>query len=186
MPNSWGRPPRYDGWQDLQTLVVWVLVIGVVGYLLFPNFFQGVWSRLTAPMASQTSVSSDAGLPASGNSSTVVPPSLNSPDSSGSSGSTFLNNPNYPSVYSTLYNANSQVSSGYWVIYVADGKFQQFALTTESYTYLSHLIESDQKAVPKEQIILAANGQIRQYSVSEELYNIILNMGTIEARTNGP
>lgn len=182
MPSSWGRPPRNDGWQDLQTLAVWVLVIGVVGYLLFPNLFQDVWSRLTTPVASQASIS-DVNLPSSSNSSAVNPPSLNSPDSSASP---FLSNSDYPNVYSTLYNANSQVTSGYWVIYVADGKFEQFALTTDSYTYLGRLIESDQKAVPKEKVIIAANGQIRQYEVSEEIYNIILNMAAINARTHGP
>lgn len=183
MPSSWGRPPRGDNWQDLQTLVVWVLVIGVVGYLLFPNFFKDVWSRLTTPVASETSIS-DVSLPGSGNSttdsSTANSSSLNLQDPTSS-----LTMPDYPSVYSTLYNSNNQITSGYWVIYVADGKFGQFALTSESYAYLGHLIESDQKAVPKEKVILAANGQIRQYEVSEEIYNIILAMAAIDARTHG-
>lgn len=181
MPSSWGRPPRNDMWQDLQTLAVWILIIGVVGYLLFPNFFKDVVSRLTNPEAAQTTTLGEVNLPNSSDqtNSNVISGFDSSLNSLGSS---FLSGQGY-NVSGTLYNSKPEVTSGYWVIYVADGKFEQFALTSDTYAFLSRLIESDKKAVPKEKIILAANGQIRQYEVSEEIYGIILNMAAIDART---
>lgn len=178
MPSSWGRPPHNDMWQDLQTLAVWVLIIGVVGFLLFPNFFRDVYSRLTNAPAAATSTIGDVNLP-------------NSTDQNGLNSYNNLNsslyyNQNYPNVYSTLYNSKNEISSGYWVIYVAGGKFSQFALTSDSYTFINRLIDSDKKATPSEKVILAANGQIRQFEVSEEIYTIIMNMATISARTNAP
>lgn len=179
MPSSWGRPPRNDMWQDLQTLAVWVLIIGVIGYLLFPNFLKDVYSRLTSAPVSETSTLGDVNLP-----STNGQTGLNSPlDPLNSS---FFSSQDYPNVYSTLYNSRNEVSSGYWVIYVADGKFGQFSLTSDSYTFLNRLIESDQKAVPQEKVILAANGQIRQFEVSQEIYTIIMNMALVNARTHAP
>lgn len=183
MPNSWGRPPRNDMWQDLQTLAVWVLIIAVVGYLLFPTFFKDVVSRLTNPDAAQTTTLGEVNLP---NSSGQVDPNLPSGLDTGLSslGSSFLGGQGY-NVSGTLYNSKPEVTSGYWVIYVADGKFEQFALTSDTYAFLSRMIESDQKALPQEKIILAANGQIRQYEVSSEIYGIIANMATINARSHG-
>lgn len=183
MPNSWGRPPRNDMWQDLQTLAVWVLIIGVIGYLLFPNFFKDVFTRLTNPDAAQTATLGEVNLP---NSSGQANPNLNSGLDTGLSalGSSFLTGQDY-NVAGTLYNSKPEVTSGYWVIYVADGKFEQFALPSDTYAFLSRIIESDQKAVPKQKIILAANGQIRQYEVSDEIYGIIVNIAAINTRTHG-
>ncbi|MHB1651174.1 MAG: hypothetical protein ACYCVD_01695 [Desulfitobacteriaceae bacterium] len=178
MPSSWGRPPRHDMGQDAQTLAIWVLIVVVVGYLLFPNFFKDVYSRLSTVPVSETS-STEINLPNS-LSQSGTNSSLNS------SNSPFFSNQDFPSVYSTLYNSKSEISSGYWVIYVGDGKFEQFPLTSDTYTFVNRLIESDQKAIPKEKVILAANGQIRQFEVSEEVYTIILNMAAITARTRVP
>ncbi|MDI6811947.1 MAG: hypothetical protein QMC95_01525 [Desulfitobacteriaceae bacterium] len=182
MPNPWGRPPRNDLWQDLQTLAVWVLIIGVVGYLLFPNFFRDVVTRLTNPDAAQTATLGEVKLPnVSGQTNSNVSSGLDT--SLNALGSSFLTGQDY-NVAGTLYNSKPEITSGYWVIYVADAKFEQFALASDTYAFLGRMIESDQKAVPKEKIILAANGQIRQYEVSDEIYGIIINLATINARTH--
>lgn len=168
MPNLWGRPPRNQIGQDIQSLAIWVLIIGVVGFLLFPTFFKDVFSRMSDPVV-ETSNLADVNLP---NSSGLEP--LDYAD---------LSTQDYPNVYNSLYNGKNEVSSGYWVIFVAEGEFKQLSVTSESYAFLLRLIESDQKAVVKNSVILTANGQIRKYLVSDEIYVIINNISTINNRT---
>lgn len=169
MPNSWGRPPRNEIWQDLQALALWILIIGIVGYILFPTFFKDVYSHLTTPAAETSTLNTDYTLD---NTS-----STDSTDPLASTGQDFSN------VYNALYNGKSEVSSGYWIIFVADGEFRQLAVSSDSYAYLLRLIESDQNAVVKNSLILAANGQIRKFVVSDEIYAIISNMSTIDGRS---
>lgn len=168
MPNLWGRPPRNKMGQDIQALAIWVLIIGVVGYLLFPTFFRDVFSRMSVPV-DETSTLADVNLP---NTTGLVP--LNSSD---------LSTQDYSNVYNSLYNGKNEVSSGYWIIFVAENEFKQISVTSESYAFLLRLIESDQKAVLKNSVILTANGQISKYLVSDEIYTIINNMSIISSRT---
>ena len=174
MPNSWGRPPRYDTWQDLQALAFWVLIIGVAGFLIFPSFFKDVYSRLTEPT---TQVATDAGnLDSYG---------LNLDSSNLTQGtSSLLTPPDYTSsVLNGLYGNSNEVSTGYWVIFVADGEFKQLSVSSDTYTFLTRLIEKDKNGESKNTVILAANGQIRKFSVSTEIYSIITNMALIDTRT---
>ena len=168
MPNLWGRPPRNQMGQDIQALAIWVLIIGVVGYLLFPNFLKDVFSRMSEPVA-ETSSFADVNLPSTTGFEALNPLDLSTKD--------------YPSVYNSLYNGKNEVSSGYWIIFVSEGEYRQFSDTNESYAFLIRLIESDQKAVVKNSVILTANGQIRKYLVSDEIYAIINHMSTINDRT---
>ncbi|MHB8124836.1 MAG: hypothetical protein ACYDEJ_04185 [Desulfitobacteriaceae bacterium] len=168
MPNLWGRSPRNHIGQDVQALAIWVLIIGVVGYLLFPTFFKDVFSRMSVPVA-ETSNLADVNLPSTTSSELLNPSDFSTQD---------------PSVYNSLYNGKNEVSSGYWVIFVAEGEFKQLSLTSESYAFLLRLIEDDQKAVVKNSVILTANGQIRKYLVSDEIYTIINNMATVYNRTH--
>lgn len=172
MPGSWGRPPRNEIWQDLQALAVWVVIIGVVGYLLFPGFFKDVYLRLTDPsLETVTETGLNYTLPSDSNS---------------------FANPSYPSypsqqfpisVTDALYNNKSEISSGYWIMFVADGEFKQLSVTSDSYAFLLRLIDKDQKGVVKNTLILAANGQVKKFVVTDELYTIITNIAAIEART---
>lgn len=171
MPSAWGRPPRNEIWQDLQALALWILIIGVVGYVLFPNFFKDIYSRLSDPVSETTSLNDNYTL----NNTLDLYPDLTTSQSL--LGQDLLNVPNSP--YS---NGNDEVSSGYWIIFVSEGEFKQLAVTTETYTFLLRLIESDKKAIGKSSVILAANGQIRKLIVSEEIYSIINNIALIEAR----
>lgn len=172
MPNTWGRPPRSELWQDLQALALWILIIGVVGFILFPNFFKDIYSRLAEPVT-QTSTLND---------NYTLNNSI-SANTDGSNPQTLLGQ-DFSSVANALYNnGNNEVSSGYWIIFVAEGEFKQLAVSSDAYAFLLRIIESDQSATGKSTVILAANGQIRKFTVSEEIYAIITNMALIGDRT---
>ena len=162
MTNFWGRSPRNRMGQDMQVLVIWIFIIGVVGYLLFPAFFKDVFSRMSAPVADTSSLAE-----------------VNLPNTTSSE---LENSQDYTSVTNSLYNGKNEVASGYWVIFVAESEFKQLSVTNESYTFLLRLIEDDQKAEGQNSVILTSNGQIYKYMVSDEVYTIIKNMETINDR----
>lgn len=173
MPSAWGRPPRNDLWQDLQALALWILIIGVVGYIIFPNFFKDIYSRLSVPVTQTSTLNDNYTLNNSDNLNTNAndQQTLLGQDSS--------------SVSNALYNnGKNEVSSGYWIIFVAEGEFKQLAVSSDAYAFLLRLIESDQSVEGKNAIILAANGQIRKFNVSEEIHTIINNMALIVGRAN--
>ncbi len=165
MANLWGRSPRNRLGRDMQALVIWILIIGVAGYLIFPTFFNDIFSRMSVPAAD------------TGNLAEVTLPDLNN--------SGYVNSQDYVSVAGSLSNGNNEVASGFWLLFVADGQFKQFSLTNESYTFLLRLIEDDQKAGGQNILFLTANGQIHKYLVSAEVYTIINNLETINNRTGG-
>ena len=170
MPSTWGRRPGNDLWKDLQALALWILIIGVVGYILFPTFFKDIYSRLTDPVAQTSTLNDNYTL----NNSTNL--NTNTDDQQ-----TLLGQ-DYSSVSNALYNGKNDVTSGYWIIFVAEGEFKQLAVSSDAYSFLLRLIESDQSAEGKSTVILAANGQIRKFTVSEEIYTIITNMALIVGR----
>ena len=172
MPNTWGRPPRNEIWQDLQALALWILIIGVVGYVLFPNFFKGIYSHLADPVTQTSTLNDQYTLNNSINTNTDLTDNQN-----------FLGQ-DFSSVSNALYNNNNEVSLGYWIIFVADGEFKQMPVSNDAYAYLLRLIESDKNATGKITVILSANGQISKYVVSEEIYAIITNMALIVNRNN--
>ncbi len=152
-------------------MALWVLIIGVVGFVIFPNFFKDIYSRLADPVTETSTLNDDYTLNNSTN------PNIYTNDQQ-----TFLGQ-DYSSVSGALYDGKSEVSSGYWVIFVAEGEFKQFAVSSEGYAFLLRLIESDQNVAGKSVVILAANGQIQKFAVSEEIYVIINNMALIMNRT---
>ncbi|TGE32328.1 hypothetical protein [Desulfosporosinus sp. Sb-LF] len=173
MPNSWGRRPRNELWQDLQALALWILIIGVVGFVLFPNFFKNIYSRLSDPVTQTSTVNDQYTL----NNSTGTDPSVIDPQT--------LLGQDFSNVSNALYNnGKNEVSSGYWVIFVAEGEFKQLAVSSDAYTFLLKLIQSDQNNSGGNSIILTANGQIRKYTVSAEIYDIINKMAVIVDRNN--
>lgn len=173
MPSTWGRPPRNEIWQDLQALALWILIIGVVGYVLFPNFFKDIYSKLSDPVTQTSTLNENYTL----NNSTNL--NTNAYDQQ-----MFLGQ-DFSSVSNALYNnGKNEVSSGYWIIFVAEGEFKQLAVSSDAYAFLLRLIESDQIVEGKSTVILVANGQIRKFMVSEEIYTIINNMALIVGRTN--
>lgn len=170
MSNAWGRPPHNEIWKDLQALALWIIIIGVVGYVLFPNFFKDIYSHLADPVT-QTSALNDQYTLNNINTDLTDTQSILGQD--------------FSSVSNALYNkSNNEVSVGYWVIFVADGEFKQMSVSSEAYTYLLRLIESDQNAGGKISVILSANGQINKFVVGEEIYAIITNMALIVNRNH--
>lgn len=166
MRNAWGRPPRNELWNDIQALAIWIFIVGIVGYLLFPDFFHNVYSQLTVSEAETEKLEE------------ITLPSMSSMD---------LNNPSYdyrlPSVSDALYSGDSEISDGYWAIFVAEGEFKQLRLTADSYTFLLKLIDSDRKAIIKHTLLIAADGKIHKYVVSDEVYKILQNLNIINSRT---
>ncbi|KGK89722.1 hypothetical protein DP73_08785 [Desulfosporosinus sp. HMP52] len=173
MPNTWGRPPRNELWRDLQALALWILIIGVVGYVLFPSFFKSVYSHLSDPVSQASTINDQYSLNNPVN-----------PNTDFTSDQNFLGQ-GFSSVSNALYNnSNNEVSIGYWVIFVADGEFKQLSVSSDSYAYLLNLIESDKNAAGKITLILSSNGQISKYNVSDEIYAIITNMALIVNRNS--
>lgn len=172
MPSAWGRPPRNDLWQDLQALALWILIIGVVGYILFPNFFKDIYSRFSGPVTQTSTLNDNYAL----NSSTNLGQNTNDPQM-------LLGGQDLSSVSNALYNGKNEIATGYWVIYVDQGEFKQLAVSSDAYAFLLRLIQSDQNAEGKSTLILAANAQIQKFTVSQEVYTIINNMASIVGRS---
>lgn len=165
MRNAWGRPPKNDLWNDMQALAIWIFIVGVVGYLLFPDFFHNVYDRLTIP-ATEDYELGEIVLPTS----TI---DQNNPAGTGS----------LPDIYSALSAGDSEISTGYWALFVADNEFKQLALGTESYAFVLRLIDGDRKADLKNTMLLANNGKLNKYMVSDEVYAILQNLSQINTRT---
>lgn len=153
--------------KDLQALAFWVVLIGVIGYLLFPGFFQDLVARLkwpgdSASQAVQPAV--DTGLP----------------------GQTSLGS-DFPLVFREVYGEGqtAELSKGYWAIFVHDGQFEQMALTEDAYRFLLGIIEKD-RTNGKQKVILSANGQVRQVLVSDEVYDIMSQLAIIGGRNRAP
>lgn len=181
MPNSWGRPPRNDIRQDLQALAFWVLLIGVGAYIIFPSFFSDVYSRLTDPVAQLVDTTTGTYDPDyDGYNTSNSSYSIDSyPDTSSSY--LYSTGNTYGSSATSPYLSN-EVATGHWVLFVAEGDFKQLSVTSETYTFLLRLIEKDQMGEGKNTLILAANGQIRKFTISNEIYQIVANMAAIETR----
>ncbi len=165
MRNAWGRPPKNDIWGDIQALALWIFIVGIVGYLLFPDFFHNVYTQLTVPVE-ETEDIGEISLPSS---------------------NIDFSDPNLdyqlPSVYNSLYTGDSEISDGYWALFVMDSEFNQLALSTESYAFILRLIDGDRKADVNKTLLLAAKGKIQKYVVSEEVYIILSNMSKINERS---
>lgn len=163
MRNAWGRPPKNDIWGDIQALALWIFIVGIVGYLLFPDFFHNVYDQLAAP-AEKTEELGEITLPSS---------------------NIDLTYPNYnlPSVYDSIYSGDSEISDGYWALFVGENEFRQLSLSTESYAFILRLIDGDRKAEVKNIMLLAADGNIHKYVVSDEIYEILHNLSKINTRS---
>lgn len=157
--NPWGRSRNDDFIKDLQALAFWLVIIGVVGYLLFPGFFQDVLGRLRLPAETVTTETTTQ----------------------------TVNLTELPTVFQQVYGGDKlpELSKGYWAVFVRDGQFEQLGLTQDSYLFLSSLIEKDH-ANGSQKLILAADGQIQQVLVSDEVYAIIEKLSVINDRSGKP
>ncbi len=164
MRNAWGRPPKNDLWSDIQALAIWVFVIGIVGYLLFPGFFHNVYKALSDPYEEVEDIGE------------ITLPTTNLDSSN-------LNEFQLPDFYNALETSDSEISKGYWAIFVGDNQFQQLQLTTESYTFLLKIIENDDNSETENTLLLAVNGNIHKHTVSDEIYEILFSLSKINTRS---
>lgn len=166
MSKPWERQPR------IPELLIWIVIICIIGYLLFPNLFRDISSSLTpttaTPYLSSVNPSStnDLNTLNSTNSSSQLFPSVNNTTSSG--------------------NGDNVLASGYWILFVSNGASQQLSISTQDYSFVQGLIQSDNKGSAAVKIFLIDNGQIHQYTVSNEIYAILSNMAIIAARASNP
>lgn len=165
MRNAWGRPPKNDLWSDIQALAIWVFVIGIVGYLLFPGFFHNVYTALSDPYEEVKDIG-EITLP-----TTNLDPSNSNRDFQ------------LPDFYNSLETTDSEISKGYWAIFVGDNQFQQLPLTTESYAFLLKVIENDDNSDTENTLLLAVNGNIHKHTVSDEIYEILFSLSKINTRS---
>lgn len=159
--SPWGRPQ--NGFiQDLQALAFWIVVIGLLGYLLFPNFFSDLVSRLKLSEETTTQTTQTD--------TTTQTPTLD-----------------FPTVFQEVYGSDkvAELSQGYWAIFIKEGQFEQLALSEEAYRFLVGVIEKD-RAGGNQKVILAANGQVRQILVSEEVYSVVSQLAVIGGRSRAP
>ncbi|MDR3539377.1 MAG: hypothetical protein P4L69_00175 [Desulfosporosinus sp.] len=168
--NQWGRQPIG---KDSRTLVFGIVIIGIIGYLLLPNLFKAF--NLSAD-PNVTSASQDY-------LNNLNPPSAYDPSASNSS---VYPNQNFSSNNNTLNsgNGNSEISTGYWILFLSNATFQQFSVSAQVYAFLQELIQSDSKGTATNTVFLVNNGQIRQFIVSNETYSVISNIATINARAS--
>lgn len=148
-----------------QTLLLWIIIIGIIGYLLLPNF-----SETTPPIM-------DSRLDNANQPRTNDPNPLNSSD---------FPIPNSTSVNDTLNSAigNDKLSNGYWILFVSNDAVQQFFANAQVYAFLKELINSDSKGTPKITVFLIDNGKINQHVVSNEIYSVISHLIAIESRAS--
>lgn len=163
MRNSWGRPPHNEMWSDIQAIAIWVVIVGVVGYLLFPSFFQNVYSALTNPLAQSTEINE-----------------ISLPTTTNTGSTTSQTTEGLPDVYSSIY-GESEFTDGYWVVFVADGELKQMQLSLETYNFIMKIIANDKQTEKNNTIIIAENGKVHKYIVSNEVFGIISNINTINA-----
>lgn len=167
MFNQWGRQPK---WKDSRTLVFGIVIIGIIGYQFLPNFFKAIYSSID-PTVTATNLNN------------VNPPSTYDPNALNSFGNPIQNS---SSVNNTLDsgNGNNTISTGYWLLFVSNGTFQQLSVNAQNYAFVQGLIQSDSKGSATVTIFLIDNGQIHQYIVSNETYLVISNMATINTRAS--
>ncbi len=162
--SSWGRPRGNEMIQDLQALAFWLVLIGVIGYLLFPSFFQDLFGRLKMPLDTPTQATQTTDLLSQG-----------------------LVSPDFPLVFQEVYGSGqlAELSKGYWAIFVREGQFEQMELTEEAYSFLLGLIEKDRNN-GRQKVILSANGQVRQVLLSDEVYDIMSQLSVVGSRNRSP
>jgi hypothetical protein len=162
MPNQWGHQPMgKDSWR----LVLGIVIIGIIGYLLIPNFLK---AEATIPATSLNNVNP---------SSTYDP---NDPNSSG------YPTQSLPTVTNALNNSNgnNELTAGYWILFLYDGTIQQLPVNAQDYAFVQGLVNSDTKGTSTNPVFLVESGQIQKYVVSNETYSIISNMATINRRSS--
>ena len=164
MSNAWGRPPQKKSWSDFKMIALWLFVFGAVIYLLFPN----ILSFMTGQNTDAAATLGDIVLPGDTTDSTSAANDLLT----------------LPDVFDSLYQ-ESEISVGYWIMYVGDGELKQLQLTTGAYDFFMSVLDKDirtQEVPGTIPLLVATNGQLKKYLVSEQIFDIIHNLTDIAGR----
>ncbi|AGA68621.1 hypothetical protein Desdi_1106 [Desulfitobacterium dichloroeliminans LMG P-21439] len=169
MSNQWGRPSRVEKNQSILKLVSSILVIGIIAYLIFTGFKDKIYPLLKPTYASTNS--NNDSLPSPNNSSALNTSTYSAQDS--------------PSPYNlSVANENNEVTTGYWLLFVAKGQMSQLSVESGTITFIQQLIERDRKTTGKNTLALVENGRFRQYIVSDEIYSVVSNLSVINIRVS--
>lgn len=163
MGNTWGSPQKNKSWTNYKVIALWLFLIGAVIYLLFPN----ILSFLAGQNTNAATTLGD-----------VVLPDSSADTANGTDGLTL------PSVFEGLYQ-DSEISTGYWIMYVDEDELKQLQLTAEGYDFVMSVLNKDnstQEIQGELPLLVATNGQITKYLVSDQFFVIIQSLADIAGR----
>ncbi|WP_459926785.1 hypothetical protein [Desulfosporosinus burensis] len=168
MSNQWGSMPRVKKRQSIGKLVSVIVLIGIIAYQFFPKFINKMYSVINPTYAATNS--NNYSLPNTNNSSALKSPTYSIQNS--------------PSTYNISSDKKSEVTTGYWLLFVVNGQMSQLSADVETTTFIRQLIESDRKSTGNNTLFLVENGRFRQYMVSNEIYSVVSNLSVIDARVS--
>ena len=168
MSNQWGSIPRVRKRQSIGKLVSVIVLFGIITYLFFPKFINKMYSLINPTYAATNS--SDYSLPKTNNSSALQSPTYSMQNS--------------PSTYNVSSDKKSEVTTGYWLLFVVNGQMSQLSADVETTTFIRQLIENDRKSTGNNTLFLVENGRFRQYMVSNEIYSVVSNLSIIDTRVS--
>ena len=168
MSNQWGSIPRIKKHLSIGKLVSVIVLFGILMYLFFPRFINKMDSLINPTYAATNS--NDYSLPNTNNSSALKSPTYSIQNS--------------PSTYNTFSDKKSEVTTGYWLLFVVNGQMSQLSSDVETTTFIQQLIESDRKSTGNNTLFLVENGRFRQYMVSNEIYSVVSNLSVIDTRVS--
>ena len=167
--SDWGhQQQRKQPWSDFKMIALWVFIIGAVGYLLFPN----ILSFLSNQNADAATTMGDVVLP----------------DPSGADVSTVSDAVSEGLTLSDLFDQpeqESNVSTGYWIMFVGDSELKELQLTASAYEFVMSVLDKDIRTQELEgtiPLLVATNGQLKKYLVSDQVFDIINNLTDIAGR----
>lgn len=169
MSNQWGHPQRAAKRQLTVKLLSIFVLIGIVAYLFFPEFKNKINPFLRPTYAAPTS--DNYSLPTTNNSLAQNSPTYSIQDS-----------PITDNLSSD--NKNNEVTTGYWLLFVANAQMSQLSVEAETITFIQQLIEIDRKSTGANTLMLVENGRFRQYMVSDEIYSVVTNLLVITSRVS--
>lgn len=172
MSNHWGRPPRTKQGQSFLGSISVILLIGLLVYFLAPQIKTKIVSLIKPSYAATNPYNAD--LPRTSNSSV---PNMDS---------TFTNsNSNSSSTYNLSGNIQSnEVTTGYWLLFIANGQMSQLSVDAETTAFIRQLIEKDRNSQGKNTLVLFENSRSRQYMVSDEVNSVVTSLSVIDTRVS--
>ncbi|KTE92464.1 hypothetical protein AT727_19110 [Desulfitobacterium hafniense] len=172
MSNQWGRTQRNR--PSIVKGIAFFLSVSILAYLSFPGLKNMIYPLLKPTYAATNS--SNYTLPKTNNSLTQSSP----PDS-------ILTYPIQDSL--STYNLanetkNNEVTTGFWLLFVANGQISQLSVDAETIAFIQLLINKDLRSSGKNNLVLVENGRFRQYMISDEINSVVASLSVIDIRAS--